>query len=216
LPDIDDAAFAEVFDRYASARVILLGEASHGSSEFYKARAAITRRLVERHGFNIVAAEADWPDEASYDRFVRDREQPASGEAAFQRFPTWMWRNAEVAAFLTDLRQLNATRPYEQRAGFYGLDLYSLSTSIRAVLDYLDKVDPEAAKVARERYGCLTPWANEPQAYGRMAISKGYAFCETGVLKTLNALLERRLDYAAHDGEQFLDAAANARLVKNA
>ena len=216
LPDIDDAGFAEAFDRFASARVVLLGEASHGTSEFYRARAAITRRLVENHGFTIVAAEADWPDAAAYDRFVRDRPQAKGAEAAFQRFPTWMWRNAEVDAFLKELRAINTERAYPDRAGFYGLDLYSLSASIRAVLEYLDKIDPEAAKTARQRYSCLTPWANEPQGYGRMAISKGYAFCEAGVLKTLNALLERQLEYASKDGEQFLDAAANARLVKNA
>jgi len=216
LPDIEDPTFAEAFDRFASARVVLLGEASHGTCEFYRARAAITRRLVERHDFSIVGAEADWPDAAAYDRFVRHRPTLTSGEKPFQRFPTWMWRNAEFAAFLNDLRAINATRPDGERAGFYGLDLYSLSASIRAVLDYLDKVDPDAAEVARQRYGCLSPWANEPQAYGRMAISKGYAFCEAGVLKTLTALLEKELAYSVQDGESFLDASANARLVKNA
>ncbi|HYD87563.1 MAG TPA: protein-L-isoaspartate(D-aspartate) O-methyltransferase [Vitreimonas sp.] len=216
LADLNDPAFAEAFDRFASARVVLLGEATHGTSEFYRARAAITRRLIERHGFSIVALEADWPDAASIDRYVRQRPAPAHAEPPFRRFPTWMWRNTDFEAFTEGLRELNANRPAEQRAGLYGLDLYSLSSSIRAVLDYLDKVDPEAAAVARKRYGCLTPYANEPQTYGRMALSRGYSQCEAGVVKMLRELMEKRLQYEAQDGESFLDAAANARLVKNA
>src|SRR3712207_9030765 len=104
LPDIDDPAFAELFDRFGDARVVLLGEATHGTSEFYRARAAITRRLIERHGFNIVAVEADWPDAARIDRYVRHRPRGAPVEAAFSRFPTWMWRNEEVLAFVEWLR----------------------------------------------------------------------------------------------------------------
>jgi erythromycin esterase-like protein len=195
---------------------MLLGEASHGTSEFYRARAAITRRPIERHGVIIVAVEADWPDAASVDSHVRQRPRPAPAEPPFQRFPTWMWRNTDVATFIEWLRGWNAERPDAAQAGFYGLDLYNLSGSIRAVLDYLDRVDPEAASVARQRYGCLTPWAKEPQSYGRMALSAGYAECEAGVVKMLRDLLDSRIEYASHDGERFLDATANARLVKNA
>jgi len=216
LPDPDDPAFGALFDRFAEARVVLLGEASHGTSEFYRARAAITRRLIEAHGFQIVAAEADWPDAASLDRYARDRPRPKSAEPPFQRFPTWMWRNTDVAAFIQSLREWNLTQPADRRTGFYGLDLYNLSASIAAVLGYLDRVDPEAAAVARERYGCLTPWAREPQAYGRMALTRGYSQCEAGVTRMLGEILQKELAYGAHDGEQFLDAAANARLVKNA
>lgn len=216
LPDPSDVAFAEAFDRFADARVVLLGEASHGTSEFYRARAAITRRLIERHGFNIVAWEADWPDAASLDRYVRQRPDPAHAEPPFRRFPTWMWRNTDVEAFVEGLRAWNLGQPPERRAGLYGLDLYNLSASIQAVLGYLDDVDPEAAQVARQRYGCLTPWAKEPQAYGRMALSSGYARCEEGVIRTLSDLLAKQLEYVGADGEAFLDAAANARLVKNA
>lgn len=216
LPDFDDPAFAHLFDRFAQAKVVLLGEASHGTSEFYRARAAITRRLVEAHGFNIVAVEADWPDAASLDRYVRDRPAPAHAEPPFRRFPTWMWRNTDVETFIEGLRSWNGDRPLEQRTGFYGLDLYNLSASIRAVLDYLDKVDPEAAQIARQRYGCLTPWAREPQAYGRMALTTGYAKCEAGVIRMLKEMLDRRLEYARHDGDLFLDATQNARLVKDA
>ncbi|TYL80848.1 protein-L-isoaspartate(D-aspartate) O-methyltransferase [Bradyrhizobium cytisi] len=216
LPELDDQAFGVSFDRFGDARVVLLGEASHGTSEFYRARAAITRRLVERHGFGIVAVEADWPDAASLDRYVRDCPAPAHAEPPFRRFPTWMWRNTEIEVFIENLRSWNLRQPADKRAGFYGLDLYNLSASIRAVLDYLDRVDPEAAQVARQRYGCLTPWANEPQAYGRMALTHGYAACEQGVVKTLTDLLANQLEYVGSDGESFIDAAANARLVKNA
>ncbi|MCK1711460.1 MULTISPECIES: protein-L-isoaspartate(D-aspartate) O-methyltransferase [unclassified Bradyrhizobium] len=216
LPELDDRAFGAFFDRFASAQVVLLGEASHGTSEFYRARAAITRRLIEQHGFSIVAVEADWPDAASLDRYVRERPAPAHAEPPFRRFPSWMWRNTDVEAFIEDLRNWNLQQPADRRAGFYGLDLYNLSVSMRAVLDYLDQVDPEAAQVARQRYGCLTPWANEPRAYGRMALTRGYAACEEGVVKTLTDLLAKQLQYVGDDGENFIDAAANARLVKNA
>jgi len=216
LPDFDDPAFGALFDRFAEARVVLLGEASHGTSEFYRARAAITRRLVDRHGFRIVAVEADWPDAAHFDRYVRDLPPPGHDEPPFRRFPTWMWRNTEVEAFIASLRQWNLARPADDRCGFFGLDLYNLSASIRAVLDYLDRVDPEAAAVARQRYGCLTPWARNPQLYGRVALTEGYRACEEGVLKTLTELHARRGDYAPADGDRFLEALGAAHLVKNA
>ena len=216
LPALDDPAFGALFDRFARARVVLLGEASHGTSEFYRARAAITRRLVEEHGYDIIAVEADWPDAAQLDRYVRHQPPQADAEPAFVRFPTWMWRNTDVEAFVAWLRAHNAGRPAARRAGFHGLDLYSLHRSIRAVVDYLDRVDPEAARVARTRYGCLAPWMHEPAEYGRMALGSGHALCEAPVLKMLHELLERRLDYAARDGEHFRDAAQNARLVRNA
>jgi erythromycin esterase-like protein len=127
-----------------------------------------------------------------------------------------MWRNTDVNAFLLWLRRHNGRAAKEKQAGFYGLDLYNLNGSISAVIEYLDKHDPEAAAVARERYACLAPWKNEPQAYGRMALTTGYATCEAGVVKTLREMLEAKLEYAAADGESFLDATANARLVKNA
>ena len=216
LPDPDDPAFGALFDRFAAARVVLLGEASPGTSEFYRARAAITRRLVERHGFRIVAVEADWPDAAHLDRYVRDLPARTHDEPPFRRFPTWMWRNTDVEVFIGSLREWNLRQPAQDRCGFYGLDLYNLSASIRAVLDYLDRVDPEAGKIARARYGCLTPWAKEPQTYGRLALSSGYRACEEGVVNTLRDLLQKKGDYAFADGERFLDAAGNARLVKNA
>jgi len=216
LPEIDDPAFAAMFDRFADARVILLGEASHGTSEFYRARAAISKRLIERHGFNIVAVEADWPDAASIDRYVRHRPSREGEGRAFERFPTWMWRNSEVDSFVRWLRQFNGGRSYEDMAGFYGLDLYNLSASMRAVIDFLEQQDPDAAKIARQRYGCLEPWRDNPAAYGRMAIFEGYARCELGVIQMLKELLQRDVDCIAEECDEWLDAQANARLVKNA
>jgi protein-L-isoaspartate(D-aspartate) O-methyltransferase len=213
LPAFDDPAFGRLFDRFANRKVVLLGEASHGTSEFYQARAAITRRLIETHGFTIVAAEADWPDAAAIDRYVRHRPARSGIERAFQRFPTWMWRNTDVDAFVTWLRQHNAGVPRDRQAGFYGLDIYNMRGSIAAVLDYLDRVDPQAAKVARERYGCLTPWQREPSTYGRAVLTAGYRKCEQAVIEQCHALLQKKLEYARDDGETFLDAAQNARLI---
>jgi protein-L-isoaspartate(D-aspartate) O-methyltransferase len=217
LPDLDDPAFGRLFDRFADRRVVLLGEASHGTSEFYRARAAITRRLIEEHGFTIVAVEADWPDAAAINGYVRDRPARERAEPPFQRFPTWMWRNSEIAALIEWMREHNEDIPeLDRRAGFYGLDIYNMSGSIAAVLEYLDKVDPEAAAVARERYGCLTPWQKEPATYGRAVLAAGYRKCEQAVIDQCRELLQRRLDYAGQDGESFLDAAQNARLVASA
>ena len=205
-----------MFDRYGDARVVLLGEASHGTSEFYRARAAISRRLIEHHGFNIVAVEADWPDVATIDRRDRHRE-PRDGElTAFQRFPTWMWRNREVEGFVQWLAGHNEARPYERMCGFYGLDLYNLSGSMRAVIDFLEQEDPELARLAHRRYGCLEPWAEEPQLYGRTALMEGFARCEVGVIEMLKDVLRKQIDCLSKECDEWLDAQANARLVKNA
>ena len=216
LPDFDDPAFAKAFDRYATARVVLLGEASHGTSDFYRARAAITRRLIESHGFDAVAVEADWPDAAAIDRHVRLKPHQAMTNPPFSRFPTWMWRNTDVEAFIRWMREHNASRPMSERAAFYGLDLYNMRASMAAVLDYLDKVDPGAAIEARQRYACLTPWNAEPAAYGRAALDKGYAICEAPVVSILIDLLRQAAEYAEHDGEALFDATQNARLVTDA
>jgi erythromycin esterase-like protein len=216
LPEIDDRTFGEFFDRFADARVVLLGEASHGTSEFYRARAAISKRLIERHGFNIVAVEADWPDAATIDRYVRHREPREGEDRAFERFPTWMWRNVEVDAFIRWLRSHNGARPYEQMAGFFGLDLYNLNASMRAIIDFLEKEDPEAAKIARRRYACLEPWADHPATYGRMTLFEGYARCQEPVADMMRDLMKRNFDCLSAECDEWLDAAGNARLVKNA
>ncbi|HJR54834.1 MAG TPA: protein-L-isoaspartate(D-aspartate) O-methyltransferase [Gemmatimonadota bacterium] len=214
--DIDDAELGPLIERMGDARVVLLGEATHGTSEFYRMRARITGELVERHGFRIVAVEADWPDAATIDERVRSTEHPPSQREGFARFPTWMWRNREVAAFVEWLRERNLSLPPQERAGFYGLDLYSLHSSIDRVLRYLDDVDPDAARVARQRYGCLSPWEADPVAYGRMVLSGRYRACEPEVTAMLQDLLSRRLEYLSRDGTRFLDAVQNARLVANA
>lgn len=217
LPDIEDPSFGPLFDRYGDRRVVLLGEASHGTSEFYRARAAITRHLIENHGFTIIAVEADWPDAAAINRYVTHQSAREFEDAAFTRFPTWMWRNTVVDGFSHWLRAHNAqVSDPDLQAGFYGLDLYNMRGSIAAVLDYLDEVDPEAAQIARERYGCLTPWQRDPATYGRAVLTQKYRDCEDQVVEQLKTLLGNRLDYEAKDGATFLNAAQNARLVKSA
>lgn len=212
LPDLDDPDFAAAFDRFADKRVVMLGEASHGTDEFYRARAAITKRFVEHHGFTVVAVEGDWPDAAAYDRFIRNKPSREQLSRAFQRFPTWMWRNAVMPDFLRSLKDINAGRPAGDQVGFYGLDIYNMNASIKAILTYLDEKDPQAARVARERYGCLTPWQADPATYGRAALQSGYAECEQAVVDQCRDLLEMALE---HDGDNF-DAAMNARLVASA
>jgi erythromycin esterase-like protein len=214
LPPPEDAGFGACIDRFAAARVVLLGEATHGSSEFYRARAAITRRLIERHGFTIVAVEADWPDAAQLDRWVRDLPAPPADDMPFARFPSWMWRNAEVRDFATWLRAHNTGLPPERRTAFRGLDIYSLGGSIEAVLAYLDQHDREAARAARRRYGCLSPWQAEPEDYGRAVLFSGRDPCEAAVLAQLDALLKGRL--GRDDPEALFDAQQNARVVRSA
>jgi erythromycin esterase-like protein len=212
LPAVDDPHFADYFERFADARVVLIGEASHGTSEFYRARAAITRRLIERHGFSVIAVEADWPDAARIDCYCRQREPIAWAEDAFKRFPTWMWRNREVEGFVRWLREYNATLDAAQRVEFRGLDVYSLGSSIREVLRYLDRTDADAAAEARQRYGCLSPWHEDPAIYGRN-VMLGHPSCEKAVVEQLQALLAQRLDYIGQDGERFFNAERNARVV---
>jgi len=211
-----DAKFDALLERIGDARVVLIGEASHGTSEFYRMRAAITQRLIEQRGFTIVAVEADWPDAARIDHYVRHTGAPPSEWTAFARFPTWMWRNAETRDFVDWLHTYNSSLTEPQRAGFYGLDLYSLYNSARAVIDYLDDVDPELAEVARLHYGCLSPWEADPAAYGHATLTGAYRDCESDVTAMLKELYRHRQAYAEKDGARFLDATQNAELVANA
>jgi protein-L-isoaspartate(D-aspartate) O-methyltransferase len=213
---IETAALDPLLERIGNARIVLLGEASHGTSEFYRMRDRISRELILKKGFHFVAIEGDWPDAARIDHYVRHMEYPPSEWTAFARFPTWMWRNNEVRAFVDWLRAHNAPLKPAQRTAFHGLDLYSLYDSIRAVLKYLDDVDPSTAKVARERYGCLTPWQSDPATYGHAALTGAYPTCESEVAVVLTDLLHKHRAYAEHDGERFLDAVQNARLITNA
>lgn len=215
LPDPAHALeFGPYFEQFADARVVLLGEASHGSAEFYQARAAITRLLIEHHGFSIVAVEADWPDANRVDRHVRHRGAGSYDEQSFARFPTWMWRNEEVAAFVDWLHEHNSALPPDERTEFRGLDVYSLRSSIGEVIDYLDSADPDEAKRARRRYGCLTPWQGEPAWYGRAVLQGQSDPCEEAVVAQLGQLLERQVQGA--DGEALFDATQNARIVRAA
>lgn len=212
----DTADVGPLLQRMGDARIVLLGESTHGSSEFYRLRARITQALVEQKGFNIVAAEADWPDAARIDHYVRDRTVARAEWQAFARFPTWMWRNTDVQRFVEWLRAHNLQRRVGTRVRFAGLDLYALNNSIAAVLDYLDRVDPEAAAVARQRYGCLTPWQSDPAAYGRAVLTGGYRSCEPDVVRMLKDLLAKRMEPAANDAEGRFEATQNARLVADA
>jgi|SRR5581483_4831185 len=206
------------------ARFVLLGEASHGTREFYRERARITRRLVAELGFTAVAVEADWPDAYRVNRYVRGAGADASGAAAlagFRRFPTWMWRNTEVLAFVEWLRAYNTQLPSDQpKVGFYGLDLYSLYTSMAAVLNYLDKVDPEAARRARYRYSCFEHFGEDTQAYGYAAGFDLSKSCEDAVVRQLRELHGRAATYRQLDGrvaaDEFFYAEQNARLVRDA
>src|SRR6516165_9106182 len=213
---IETATLERLVARIGDARVVLLGEATHGTSEFYKMRARISRELIHKKDFRFVAIEGDWPDAARVDHYVRHFEYPPSEWTAFARFPSWMWRNNEMRDFVSWLRRHNGTVEKDRRFAFHGLDLYSLYDSIRSVLNYLDEVDPASAKVARERYGCLTPWQNDPATYGHAALTGAYPSCESEVVVVLTDLLHKRRAYAERDGEKFLDAIQNARLVTNA
>jgi erythromycin esterase-like protein len=216
--------YAALLELIGDAQYVLIGEASHGTHEFYQMRAEITRRLIEQKGFTAVAVEADWPDAFRVNRFVRGRGDDRTAEEAldgFCRFPRWMWRNQDVLEFVAWLRDHNAALPSAApAAGFYGLDLYSLYGSIGAVIQYLEKVDPEAARRARQRYSCFEHFREDSQAYGR-ATSFGVAEpCEDGVIAQLVELRQRAGELAQRDGraaaEEFFSAEQNARLALNA
>jgi len=215
--DPDPDALERMADRATGHRTVLIGEASHGTSEFYRLRERLTRRLIERGEVDFVAVEADWPDAAHLDRWVRGVEPSKAPFEPFTRFPTWMWANEETLDFLRWLRDFNESiEDPDDRVGFFGLDLYSLHSSIRAVLDYLDDVDPDTAELARERFGCLTPWERNPQTYGQLAATGRMEDCEDEVVEILTDLLEKRIEYERSDGRNFMDALENARTVANA
>jgi len=212
--------YDRLIERIGGCRFVLIGEASHGTDEFYRERAAITRRLIVECGFHAVAIEGDWPDARRVDRYVRGLGSARSAEEAlrgFRRFPSWMWRNEVVLDFVQWLRAHNdSTGPGDPKAGFYGLDLYSLFGSMDSVLAYLRKVDPEAAQRARYLYSCFDHFHENPQAYGYAAAYDLERSCEQSALKLLERLRAREAELALADGDDFFDAEMNARLVKNA
>jgi erythromycin esterase-like protein/predicted phosphoribosyltransferase len=213
-----------LIERATGARFVLIGEASHGTHEFYRERAEITKRLIVEAGFTAVAVEADWPDAYRVNRFVRGAGDDTSAEEAlsdFRRFPVWMWRNTEVAEFVTLLREYNdALADTAAKVGFYGLDLYSLYTSMEAVVDYLEGVDPEAARRARERYACFDQFGRDPQVYAYEAGMAGAEPCEQQAVEQLLELHSVAAEIAGRDGDLDADghffAEQNARLVVNA
>jgi erythromycin esterase-like protein len=208
----------------ANYPLVLLGEASHGTHEFYRQRAIITRRLIEEHGFNAVAAEADWPDAYRINRFVRGESDDRGAVQAlggFERFPSWMWRNADVLDFIGWLRDHNDNAgTTDRQAGFYGLDLYSLHKSMDEVIRYLERIDPEAAGRARANYGCIDRFGPDPQNYGLLAAAGVSPSCQVEVLRELMALRIAEARYLSRDGrgaaDEFFFAEQNARLVRNA
>ena len=216
--------FDQLLELVGTARYVLIGEASHGTHEFYRIRSEITKRLITGYGFSGVAVEADWPDAYRVNRFARGESNDADATEAlggFKRFPQWMWRNADVLDFVGWLRAHNdAQRDAGRRVGFYGLDLYSLHASMAAVLSYLDTVDPEAAARARSRYACFDSFGPEPQVYGYAATLGLSPSCETAVLDQLLDLQRAAAEYARRDGRVARDALfvaeQNARLVRNA
>jgi erythromycin esterase-like protein len=215
--------YDKLLELIGDARFVLLGEATHGTHEFYSERAAITKRLIAEKGFSILAIEADWPDSARVHRYVRSMPAASAGEAlaGFRRFPTWMWRNTVVVEFVEWLRAFN--RDIERKrmpVGFYGMDLYSLHTSIDAVLGYLDKVDRDAAKRARLRYSCFDHFSRNPQEYGYATTVGAVESCEKAVVEQLVELRQRATEFLSRDGEtaaeELFFAEQNARLVKHA
>jgi erythromycin esterase-like protein len=231
--DLHDAAhpltgspedFDPLMDRIGDARFVLIGEASHGTHEFYRIRAEITKRLIRTRGFTAVAVEGDWPDSYRVNRYVRGIGSDPDASVAldgFKRFPQWMWRNADVLDFVGWLREHNdASPPGAREAGFYGLDLYSLHASLDAVMDYLKVVDPEAARRAAIRYGCFDRFGDDPQEYGYATTLGMSQSCEAEVVAQLVELNRAAGEYARRDGRIAKDdlfyAERNAQVVANA
>jgi erythromycin esterase-like protein len=214
---------APLLNAIGGAHLVLIGEATHGTHEFYRTRAELTKALIVRKNFNLVAVEADWPDAYRVNRWVSHAADEPDAEAAlgdFTRFPRWMWRNRDVVDFIQWLRTHNASQPAASQVGFYGLDLYSLQASIAAVLTYLQKVDSAGAERARYRYGCFEDFGEDTQAYGYAANFGLSRSCEDDVVAQLLELRRRAADYASRDGriaaDEYFFAEQNARLVRNA
>jgi erythromycin esterase-like protein len=213
-----------ILTNIGDASLVLLGEATHGTHDFYALRAHLTRALIEQRGFSAVAIEGDWPDAYRVNRYVQGGDSvaaPADALAGFSRFPIWMWRNTAVTEFIGWLRAYNAQhREPGQRAGFFGLDLYSLHTSMHAVVDYLDRHDPAAARAARKSYACFDQFGRDTDTYAWAASRMGSGTCEEAVTRELVALREQRIKLRQRDGaaadDEFFSAEQNARLAKNA
>ena len=219
LPLSDPADLDPLIERIGNATFVLLGEATHGTSEFYQWRAALSRRLIEERGFSFVGVEGDWPDCYRVNRYVKSYAD--SGDSArdvlhaFERWPTWMWANREVAEFAEWLRDHNRRLSPERQAGFYGLDVYSLWESMHAVVGYLESVDPALARAARMAYGCFEPYAEDAQQYAR-ATAIVPTTCEREAVSVLGALRRKATEYSEDGRDAFFNAEQNALVAKNA
>jgi erythromycin esterase-like protein len=208
-----------LIDAIGDARFVLLGEASHGTSEFYTWRTQISKRLIEQHGFSFIAVEGDWPDCYRVNRYVKG--MPDSGDSArdvlhaFERWPTWMWANREVVALIDWMHEHNRTLPESRQAGFYGLDVYSLWDSMRAVTEYLERIDPQLARTAIRAYNCFEPYAEDAQEYAR-ATALVPTSCESEAVSVLRRLRERAPEFAGDGPESYFNAEQNALVARNA
>ncbi len=215
--------YSELINNIGNARFVLIGEASHGTHEFYQARIKITEQLIKEHGFMAVAIEGDWPDAYQVHRYLQGKGNATPSERAldqFKRFPNWMWRNTTMPPFLSWLRAHNDNLPAEQKVGFYGLDLYSLNSSMQAVIDFLMKVNPEAGERAKKRYACFDHIGVDPHMYGYLINAGIKKACLNEAIAELIELQHQAFDYLHHDGieaeDEYFFATQNARLVKNA
>ena len=225
IEPLSDAAsgYESLLELIGDARFVLIGEASHGTHEFYAERAVITRRLILEQKFSAVCIEGDWPDAHRVDCWVKgisDDRSPEQALEGFRRFPTWMWRNEVVRDFIAWLRGHNMECGVERRVGFYGLDLYRMFGSIQSVLSYLDRVDPDAARRARSRYSCFEHFGADSQAYGYATAAEMAEPCADDAVRQLVDLRTHARHCLSTDGrpalDEFFSAEQNARLIQNA
>ncbi|NCI46763.1 erythromycin esterase family protein [Sediminibacterium soli] len=218
LPLKSDADLTPLLEQIGDARIVMLGEASHGTHEYYTWRSHISKRLIEEKGFGFVAVEGDWPDCYRLNRFVKGYSNETSVAAVlahFRRWPTWMWRNWEVAAFAEWLKSHNQSLPANRRAGFYGLDVYSLWESMEAIMDYLRKTDPDTLGLAEQAFRCFEPYGGEDGYNYASALRFVPRLCEQEVAQLLQEIQTRRPQYD-HDMETAFSTEQNAHVAVNA
>lgn len=218
----DEKLYSSLLNKIGNARFVLIGEATHGTQEFYQARIEITKQLIQQKNFMAVAIEGDWPDAYRINRYVQglgDSEASETALQSFKRFPSWMWRNTTIPPFIEWLHKYNDRLASAENIGFYGLDLYSLYTSMQAVIEYLTKVDPKAAVRARQRYACFDATKLDPQTYGYLISTGVKKSCMKEAIEELLELQKHAFDYVRQDSindDEYFYATQNARLVKNA